>query len=261
MMIKKHRRKFNKALKAQTRNNYRFDHEGFVFYPKSKEEFYRYASLLTKEPGTIQWIDENVRPRNVVYDIGANLGLYTLYAARKDVIVYAFEPNKVNFSTLLENAANNKMLHNIKPISIPLSDTKGLDTLYYKSLACGGSMNQLGNQDNIYKDEYKPSFGELVYSTTIDDLIAGGIHRPNHIKIDVDGNELKILHGMKNLLLSDKRPETIQVEINKGFHQSIPEFLNEHGYTLSSKSYSDAGDEWIKQLGEDAPFNAVFFRS
>ena len=80
------------------------------------------------------------------------------------------------------------------------------------------------------------------------------------IKIDVDGIELKILQGMKRLLVSDNRPRSIQVELNLGEQEDVVSFLEEHGYgldhrhlTLQGKHYVEAG----KSMSEIA-HNAVF---
>ena len=51
----------------------------------------RAATMLTKQPATIEWIDR-FQPGSVFWDIGANVGVYTLYAAlRGDTRVVAFE--------------------------------------------------------------------------------------------------------------------------------------------------------------------------
>ena len=57
----------------------------------------RAMSALTKQPATIEWID-SFSPGSVFWDVGANVGVYALYAARRgDAKVVAFEPAAVNF--------------------------------------------------------------------------------------------------------------------------------------------------------------------
>ena len=93
------------------------------------------------------WIRGNAKEGTVFFDIGANVGLYSLYAANtaRNVRVYSFEPHKFNFGTLLENIFLNHLEQSVHPVSLPLSDTSGLMDLNYNSLDSGTSMTQLGH--------------------------------------------------------------------------------------------------------------------
>ncbi len=67
-------------------------------------EMWRARTLLEKEEGTVRWIRNSVRDGEVFYDIGANIGLYTLLAGyRVGAVggVYAFEPHVANVQSLL----------------------------------------------------------------------------------------------------------------------------------------------------------------
>ena len=62
-----------------------------------------YATLFIKEPITIDWI-RSFKKNNIFYDVGANVGMYSIFAALiSDVKVYAFEPESNNFQTLMQN--------------------------------------------------------------------------------------------------------------------------------------------------------------
>ena len=77
---------------------------------------------------------------------------------------------------------------------------------------------------------FKPKMEETVYCTTLDDLVwKKAIAAPHHIKIDVDGNEVKIIKGMLKLLSSSSKPRTIQVEINPGQRQEVTQTLRRSG--------------------------------
>lgn len=67
---------------------------------------FRVRTLLTKEPKTLRWID-TFQAADVLWDIGANIGCYSLYAAARGVTVHAFEPSPVNFRLLTRNAGLN----------------------------------------------------------------------------------------------------------------------------------------------------------
>ena len=53
------------------------------FYCPSKLASFRTKTLFSKEPDTIKWLDEFGSEKNILYDIGANAGIYTIYYAKK----------------------------------------------------------------------------------------------------------------------------------------------------------------------------------
>ena len=83
---------------------------------------------------------------------------------------------------------------------------------------------------------------------------------PHHVKIDVDGNEMLILKGMRRLLSGPQRPRSVQVEINKRYKEEIMPFMESCGYTMSERHFSRSG---LKKLArgadpEDYTYNAIF---
>ena len=76
---------------------------------------YRAETLLTKEPYTIEWID-GFQPDDVLLDIGANIGAYTIYAAAvRGLRVIAIEPSTENFANLCRNIRENNVGHLVYP--------------------------------------------------------------------------------------------------------------------------------------------------
>ena len=88
-----------------------------------------------------------------------------------------------------------------------------------------------------------------------------GVVRPaTHVKLDVDGNELLVLRGMRALLGSDRRPRTLQVEISVRHKEELLAYVAGIGYELAEKHFTMLGK---KQLAagadpESLPYNAVF---
>ena len=79
---------------------------------------YRVKSFSTKEPETLEWIDSFTND-SVFWDVGANIGLYSCYAAtKKGCDVIAFEPSVFNLELLARNISNNQLLEKIS-IMIP----------------------------------------------------------------------------------------------------------------------------------------------
>ena len=66
------------------------------FFCLGKTPEWRARTLLTKEPETIEWIN-TFSDKDVFWDIGANVGVYTLYAALRNIAVLSFEPSPSNY--------------------------------------------------------------------------------------------------------------------------------------------------------------------
>lgn len=238
----------------------------YRFVPTGKGDLHRYLSFFTKETGTIDWLRNTVKDNDVVFDIGANVGLYSLYAARqgKGVKVFAFEPHKYNFVTLINNISENNLLSQITPIAIPLGERNDVFKLNYMSVDSGSSMSQLGHSKLPDHRDFVPKFEEIVYAVALDDLVDKQmVPMPNVIKIDVDGNELKILEGMKKLLAAKNGPRSIQVEVNPGEKAKVTEFFQQNGYKHDHSHYTASKKPRFEQgASEDnLAYNSVFVKA
>ena len=96
-------------------------------------EDYRAKSYATKEPETLDWLEDDLRDNDVFMDIGANIGLYSLYAAKlsPSCTVFSFEPEAQNYSRLCNNIVLNGV-SNIVPCNFPLSDREAFDFFYVR---------------------------------------------------------------------------------------------------------------------------------
>lgn len=204
------------------------------FLCNSQLEEYRARTLYIKEEGTIDWIRENVKPGDAFLDIGANIGVYTLVAAHcvgPEGKVYAFEPHMVNFQSLLGNIAANGLQDRVRPFACALHESSQTLEFNYSSLDPGTAMSQLGSTKDSEERDFRPVACEWKLAASVDDLIASGaIRPPTHIKLDVDGNELLILRGMRTLLSGPNPPLSLQVEINQRYDGALFAFLRECGF-------------------------------
>ena len=90
---------------------------------------FRAKGLLTKQKATIAWID-GFAPDSVFWDIGANIGSYTLYAAlRPDIRVVAFEPAAVNYFILAANCELNAFGERVDCLPIGVGADKSVERL------------------------------------------------------------------------------------------------------------------------------------
>lgn len=223
----------------------------FKFRCQNLHELRRCMRMFLKEPGTIDWIKNTIKPGEIFYDIGSNIGIYTIYAAAlvgENGRVYSFEPHSANFSRLLDNIEANNFQNRIIPCNLALNDKKGYFDFAYSTYESGSAHHQLVQVDESHLSPTDHEMKELKYGVTVDDLIeSGGTVRPDHIKLDVDGNEVLILRGMERLLNSQKRPVSLQVELDEISRTEIVQFLKFHKYAVKERHYTAAG---LRKIGE-----------
>lgn len=239
----------------------------YTFRCESSLDVTRARTLLTKEAGTVEWIQSHVKSGEVFYDIGANMGLYTVLAAfrtGKAGVVYAFEPHVVNVHNLLHNVKANDLGDSVQVMSCALNDREGHFDFNYYSDVSGSSNSQLNGARDGAEREFRPVLTERKFATTIDALLSSGaIRTADHIKIDVDGNEMLILKGMNSLLAAQRALKSIQVEVNPRYKQSLFEFMGSHGYSVASRHHTHDGKVQIANGAdpEQISYNAIFKRA
>lgn len=198
---------------------------------------WRARTAMAKEPGTIAWIEE-MAAGDVLLDVGANVGLYSLCAARfRGVRVFAFEPESQNFALLNVNIHRNRLQDSVLAYCVALADETRFDALYVSSFEPGASCHNFGESlrpDGLPLDA---AFRQGCFATTVDALVAAGaIPVPRHIKIDVDGIEHKVIRGASRTL-ADARIASVLVEINgkNDEHWGIVDFMLEKGFNYSEE--------------------------
>ncbi|MGB8167990.1 MAG: FkbM family methyltransferase [Chthoniobacteraceae bacterium] len=156
------------------------------------------------EPETRHFFDAYLRPGDTFLDIGANVGLYTLAAARRVGrlgSVHAFEPCSQTFERLAENVQLNG-LRNVSCHKVALSFENAKAEL---TLATGGfdAWNSLG----------KPYMGESGGCETVTTVTLDSFSREHRlggrnctVKIDVEGWENQVLAGAEQFLAGDDAP-------------------------------------------------------
>lgn len=191
--------------------------DALCFYASSDLETYRIESALDKEPETIAWIDgwDIQNGPAVFFDIGANIGIYSLYAAYKQQVmeVFSFEPVSNNYTALQQNVSLNEFA-NIHPFNLALSNDNKLTNLYLSDTRVGNSGAQINQAINEKGSAYQALRVEKVLSISLDQLISEfGLPTPSYVKIDVDGHETDILNGMTQTLATPTL-KSLLVEFN-----------------------------------------------
>jgi FkbM family methyltransferase len=171
-----------------------------------------------KEPGTVAWIESHLRPGDVLYDIGANVGAYSLIAAKhvaNQATIVAFEPGFNNFAQLCRNVLLNDTAASIIPLAVPLGRDTRLSDFHFGSLTIGAAKNSLGRPVNYHGESFAPIASLRTVGWSLDELmLAARLPPPTLLKIDVDGLELAVLEGARRLLAAGTL-RGILIELNE----------------------------------------------
>lgn len=190
-----------------------------------------------KEPETIDWLETQLKPGDVLYDVGANVGAYSLIAAKYhdgNVKVYSFEPAFLNYTQLCRNVLLNDCSGIVMPFHVALSDATGINNFNLRTLVSGSAVHAFGETLDVSGNEFSPVAVQPVLGFRLDDFIQQfELPAPNHIKIDVDGIEFQILRGMKETL-EGSTVRSVMVEVNEGRGDApdIIGYLTGNGFSL-----------------------------
>jgi len=170
-----------------------------VFYVRKniEDDYWALEAILFAN----EYSSLNIQPSDVVYDVGANIGVFTLLSAKKAKLVVSIEPEKGNFEVLKLNVIRIN-LNNVILINKAVGDTKGKVSM--SSTGVGASVIP----------------GNDIELTTLDDIIEETGKIPDVIKMDIEGYEAKALRGfthfkeLKGIIMEVHSPELLQ-EVSK----------------------------------------------
>ena len=199
---------------------------------------YRASSFLYKEPETIEWID-SFNPSDYFLDIGANIGIYSLYAGKKGIKTTCIEPDALNFALLNLNIKKNNIGKLVKAYLIALHNEVGFSQLNLQKMQWGGALSSFDNQHNQFEELFKSDYSQGCYGDTLDNCIVKLSPKVNHIKIVVDGNENLILKGgSKTLRMESLESLLIELDEKRSNYKSSLSMIEESGLKLIQKRRS-----------------------
>lgn len=175
------------------------------------------------EPDAVRCYQALLRPGDIALDIGANIGAHTLplaSAVGPTGRVFAFEPTAYAFAKLHANVALNPALKaRVQATQTLLGETAGAAVPY---AICSGWPLEAG--ENLHPEHLgEPHSTAGATAATLDEILAD-VPRVDFIKLDVDGHELAILRGARQLLARFHPPILIEL---------CPHVCTEHGYPFS----------------------------
>jgi len=198
---------------------------------------WRVETLFAKEPDTMEWL-EGFQRGDVLVDIGANVGMYSIWAAAvHGARVYAFEPESQNFAVLNRNIMLNRLGGQVTAFCLALSDRSDYSLLHLSQFGVGGSGHTYGADLDHHLQPRASHYLQGCVSASLDHLVAqGAIAAPTHIKIDVDGLEHKVLAGC-SATLRDPQLKSVLIEINSNLdeHRRLVGELTALGFSYSDE--------------------------
>jgi FkbM family methyltransferase len=223
----------------------------FHFYCPNSKVFKRYESFHRREPETIEWIG-TFSAGESLFDVGANIGLYSVLAARKGIRVFAFEPESQNFSVMITNMYLNSLESCMTALNIALSDQNTLDYLYMPVFSTGTAYNQFGVKPGIRDSQGQNGFQQAVISYSLDAFIEKySKFVPTYIKIDVDGIEAKILSGASETIASPEvQSMLVELDSNLPADQEALKGILSKGFKIASQT----------PKGDTGVYNFIFRR-
>jgi FkbM family methyltransferase len=192
---------------------------------------YRAKTFSTKEPETLSWID-TFEKGSVFWDVGANVGLYSIYAsATKLTRTFAFEPSVFNLELLARNIFSNGLQESICLVPIPLNNRSGTSQFQLQKTDWGSALSTFEHKIDYTGASINSAFEYWTIGMMMDQAFTVfGIPFPDYLKIDVDGIEHLLLQKGDATL---KNCREILIEYSGQWLEqaiSIEAILSKHGF-------------------------------
>ena len=248
----------------QSYSKIKINNKNVSLFTPSQVTKWRVDTFYKKEPETLEWIDEFEKDKNILFwDIGANIGLYSIYASVKNekTKTIAFEPSTANLNILSRNISKNKLENNINIFQLPLTEEDiKFNFMNEKTFDEGGALNAFGVDYDYKGNKFIPETRYKILGVSINYILKNNILEvPNYIKIDVDGIEHLILKGARDYL-SDKKIKSILLELDTSFSKKfemVKKILEESGFKLKDKKRAE---EFYKSEKFKNTWNFIFHK-
>jgi len=194
----------------------------------------RAQQSYTREPLTLEWIDQFIGADDVVFDVGANVGAYSLLIGKKMARgrgqVYAFEPESANYAALNRNIGVNSLADKVLALPLAVGRRCTVNRLHLSSIEPGAALHGLGEPVSEGFG-FEPAYTQGAIEVSIDQIVSQfGCASPHHVKIDVDGGELGVLKGMFGQFTTTA-PRSLMIEVNDDADgEEVRRLMSDLGY-------------------------------
>jgi len=201
------------------------EYEGFQLFLDSEDSINLAMTDKEYEFYELSLFKEELNEGNVVLDIGANIGLYTLVASKivnDSGFVFSFEPDPKSFANLKHNIEGN-IIQNVVLINKAVSNTTGSAHLVCSTSNIMRVLNYLTSNKSSSEETID------IKTISLDDFFKTRSQKVDVIKIDVEGWEFEVFKGMTNLI---KTNSTLKIFLEFNPYTltrsatNIPEFIN-----------------------------------
>ncbi len=228
----------------------KFDEEDSLVYHGREVKFYtptrktagRVKKIFRKEPITITWMD-NIQQGDIVIDIGANVGMYSLMSAvSRSARVYAFEPEASNYNLLCQNIRLNNVQDKVTAYCAGNLDYDGFSVLNIaqdRDVGPGGSCHTVDEEKNFDLSKMNVAFKQGINIVKLDTFCKMMKIVPDHIKMDVDGLEHRVIDGAIETM---RKAKTVIIELNTNLteHNNAVEKMKSLGFRLDETQVKQA---------------------
>lgn len=215
------------------------DPRGVAFHVAGPTENFRVREYGGEVPFT-RAILEELGPDDMLLDVGACIGLVSVHAAMRCRSVVAVEPDPQQAQRIRQNAELNH-LTNLAVVEALFGEAVG---------RCDLQTDGIEGPSPSMKGQGRGATVSVVCTTIDTEIAAGRVPPPDVLKIDVEGAELLVLKGARQLLASGRRPRAIFLELHPAFLpafgagvQDVLDLLHAAGYQ------GTCADRWDQQLG------------
>jgi len=251
------------SLKKKGNHNFVYHLDDLDFYLKlntSDDSVAKKVFFGNYEKGTCRFIQKILRGGEVVYDIGANIGFYTILFSRlvgDTGKIHAFEPSQREYHSLCENISLNK-LNNVVLNQLGISNQNTLATLNVLKDEKFGAYNTLGKVTHhaVRNAEINQ---ETIRLTTLDSYFENYSSKiPNLLKVDVEGVEKLVFQGGRSILKSEDAPLIVceiceeTLEGTNSSSEEICQLLKQYGYSIYNLDNDGNISEYKKSFSQNA---------
>jgi FkbM family methyltransferase len=192
-------------------------------------DYQPWMAMGVYEPQVAEFINSQLAPGDVFYDIGANAGYFSLIAARQvgeQGRVIAFDPHPRNCATIREQWQVNNLHAHCEAVPLAVADYSGKARFVLTTINANCHLQNV-DAPHINAD------GEAVDVdvVTLDAFVADHPH-PTLVKMDIEGAEVSALEGARGLLRCDKPPRMLVSTHSDRLERESREILEHHGYRV-----------------------------
>ena len=208
---------YPKVVKKRYLSNY------ILNYETAQHLNFFFKSTISYEPNIQTILKKYIKKGDIIFDVGANIGQFAIFfhhLVSNSGNIISVEPDPINFKYLSINKEINK-LKNLRIINCGLGSKKG--TLnFYQDLNTGGRMGTFVKE---YAMSYDYSSIKKINIKTLDELI-NEFGLPNFVKVDVEGFEVSLLEGYKNI----NEKTIFMIEVREKTKYKVFNFFKEKKY-------------------------------